>query len=260
MVYDEPIIGCSRLRYWLTPALEQEGGHIGYDIRPRAYEKRILALAMKVVYRRTIPYPILRVLSQYFDLEHIAHVHPRSFGEARLVTCAENSIVWELVSPRYFGLRFRNLIVQEYIAPHQIRARVIKGIFRGTEVSTRLEQSEKGTLVDETYLIPLAAWPWLGALVRALLLKRLDRIWEEDLKVGLCHGGWPSVPRGNPRSPKAFLLTFPSQHIPDKSAASVLSKPSLTVHWREFKRLLLCWRRFDHLNVKGPSGSVNRIA
>jgi predicted acetyltransferase len=29
------IIGCSRLRLQLTPALEQIGGHIGYDIRPQ---------------------------------------------------------------------------------------------------------------------------------------------------------------------------------------------------------------------------------
>jgi predicted acetyltransferase len=31
---DERLVGCSRLRHWLTEALEYEGGHIGYDIRP----------------------------------------------------------------------------------------------------------------------------------------------------------------------------------------------------------------------------------
>lgn len=31
---DERILGCSRLRHELTPFLSQEGGHIGYDIRP----------------------------------------------------------------------------------------------------------------------------------------------------------------------------------------------------------------------------------
>src|SRR5262245_16219417 len=30
----ERILGCSRLRHHLTPALAFEGGHIGYDIRP----------------------------------------------------------------------------------------------------------------------------------------------------------------------------------------------------------------------------------
>ena len=31
---DQCIVGCSRLRHRLTPALSCEGGHIGYDIRP----------------------------------------------------------------------------------------------------------------------------------------------------------------------------------------------------------------------------------
>jgi predicted acetyltransferase len=28
------IVACVRLRFWLTPSLEVEGGHIGYDVRP----------------------------------------------------------------------------------------------------------------------------------------------------------------------------------------------------------------------------------
>jgi predicted acetyltransferase len=30
----EEIVGCFRLRFSLTPELEVEGGHIGYDVRP----------------------------------------------------------------------------------------------------------------------------------------------------------------------------------------------------------------------------------
>jgi predicted acetyltransferase len=30
------IVACVRLRFWLTPSLEFEGGHIGYDVRPSA--------------------------------------------------------------------------------------------------------------------------------------------------------------------------------------------------------------------------------
>ena len=44
------IIGSSRLRHTLTPRLEQEGGHIGYDVRPsqrgKGYATRLLALTM----------------------------------------------------------------------------------------------------------------------------------------------------------------------------------------------------------------------
>lgn len=45
------ILGESRLRRWLTPALEIEGGHIGYAIRPSArrlgYGARILSLTLE---------------------------------------------------------------------------------------------------------------------------------------------------------------------------------------------------------------------
>lgn len=47
----ETIIGRSALRHQLTPALEHEGGHIGYDIRPsarrRGYGTFILALTLE---------------------------------------------------------------------------------------------------------------------------------------------------------------------------------------------------------------------
>ncbi|MFA5835516.1 MAG: GNAT family N-acetyltransferase [Bellilinea sp.] len=45
------IIGSSRLRHRLTPLLEQEGGHIGYDVRPsqrgKGYATRLLALTLE---------------------------------------------------------------------------------------------------------------------------------------------------------------------------------------------------------------------
>jgi predicted acetyltransferase len=49
---DETIIlGESRLRHWLTPNLEIEGGHIGYAIRPsmrrKGFGTKILALTLQ---------------------------------------------------------------------------------------------------------------------------------------------------------------------------------------------------------------------
>ena len=45
------IIGSSRLRHTLTPLSEQEGGHIGYDVRPsqrgKGYATLLLALTME---------------------------------------------------------------------------------------------------------------------------------------------------------------------------------------------------------------------
>jgi predicted acetyltransferase len=45
------IVGTSRLRHWLLPHLEKEGGHIGYDVRPSERRKghgtRLLALTLE---------------------------------------------------------------------------------------------------------------------------------------------------------------------------------------------------------------------
>ena len=50
------IVACVRLRFWLTPALEAEGGHIGYDVRPsargRGYGTAALRLALPEAQRR----------------------------------------------------------------------------------------------------------------------------------------------------------------------------------------------------------------
>lgn len=48
---DSLIVGTSRLRHQLTPALEHEGGHIGYNIRPsqrhKGYGTHLLALTLE---------------------------------------------------------------------------------------------------------------------------------------------------------------------------------------------------------------------
>ena len=47
------IVACIRLRYRLTPALEREGGHVGYDVRPTmrclGYGTELLRLALPVL-------------------------------------------------------------------------------------------------------------------------------------------------------------------------------------------------------------------
>ena len=51
LVLNSRILGRSKLRHWLTPELEHEGGHIGYDIRPserrKGYGTLILELTLK---------------------------------------------------------------------------------------------------------------------------------------------------------------------------------------------------------------------
>jgi len=48
--HDGTIVGCVRLRLGLTPDLEDEGGHVGYDVRPsarrRGYGTTLLRLVL----------------------------------------------------------------------------------------------------------------------------------------------------------------------------------------------------------------------
>lgn len=43
------IAACVRLRFWLTPSLEVEGGHIGYDVRPSSRGRGFGAAALRLM-------------------------------------------------------------------------------------------------------------------------------------------------------------------------------------------------------------------
>lgn len=151
---------------------------------------------MEITYKRQVSYPIGRVLSQYFDLEHVEHVHPQSFGRASLVSEHHDAVVWDLEWPPVLGMfRFRNRIFQQFVAPNRIHAKLMSGLFRGTTVDVQIHQVSDGSEIEERYHIPLQDWPWLTRVMQRAWTRRLDRIWEEDLAVGVCHGGWPGVPR-----------------------------------------------------------------
>jgi hypothetical protein len=149
-----------------------------------------------VLYRREVPYSQAVILSQYFDLEHLEHVHPRTFGRARMVSKSRNAIVWELEWPPVLGVfRFRSRFCQEYLAPWGIRSVITRGLLRGTETVVYLDKTEGGTLVSEQHRVALPDWGLLRGWVQRAWQRRLDRIWEEDLAVKVCRGGWPGVPR-----------------------------------------------------------------
>ncbi len=151
---------------------------------------------MRVVSRRRVSYPMRRVLAQYFDLEHVPYVHPRTLGESRLITRRASSVSFEQRWPRRFGLgiRLRSTFELELIAPNALHARVVRGFLRGGELSVLLEESDGETLVTETYEARLHLPSWLEHRLRRWLLEKIDEVWEEDLRVQLPHGGWPGVP------------------------------------------------------------------
>jgi hypothetical protein len=115
-------------------------------------------------------------------------------GKARLLSRYGNLVVWELEWSPAWGLHFRNRFTREFLPPNRIQVRFIGGWLRSSEAWMHFRQDRDGTLIEERYALALPDCRWLRALVRAVWVRRLDRIWEEDLRVGLPRGGWPGVP------------------------------------------------------------------
>lgn len=162
-------------------------------------ERQRPRLMLRLNYRKSIPYPFEVVLGQYFDYEHIEFVHPDSLGEYRLVEQDGNTIVYEHIWPRRWGplgvRRSRSLVRHDFLPSDEMWFTFTEGRHRGTKVHTRLEKQGGITLVDETYHIPyLPDWRWLGRIIRPAVLKAVNHVWDEDLEVEVCYGGWPGVP------------------------------------------------------------------
>ena len=105
---------------------------------------------IEIVYQREVEYPLGRTLSQYFDLEHLEHVHPRSVGRARLISQHQDTVIWDLEWPPLLGfLRLRNRVTQRFLPPNRIHALVSTGFFRGTNIDIELSQTPRGTLIIE---------------------------------------------------------------------------------------------------------------
>jgi predicted acetyltransferase len=62
LVLNSRILGRSKLRHWLTPELEYEGGHIGYDIRPSERKKGYGTLILELTLKRARSLGLSRVL------------------------------------------------------------------------------------------------------------------------------------------------------------------------------------------------------
>jgi nitrite reductase/ring-hydroxylating ferredoxin subunit len=180
---------------------------------------------------KTIPYPYETVLSQYFDYEHIEHVHPETLGKYRVVGGDGNRIVYEQTwPPGTFGWR-TSLVEHVYEPPGEMWFIFLKGRHRGVQVHTELRAERERTIVQETYSIPgLPDWGWLRALLRPYVIAPVDRIWDEDLAVEVCRDGWPGIPGNHEEPPdrrdetgKSPSRTIPSGDLPAKGEACVVN-------------------------------------
>lgn len=158
---------------------------------------------IKIEYDKIIPYPFEVVLSQYFDYEHIAHVHPDTLGEYAVVETNGNEIIYDQIWPG--PKKKRSRVRHTFHPPGEMWFEFIYGLHKGTKVHTRLQPCPEGTQVDETYYIPgLPDWGWLRRLVKPSVMKSVNRIWNEDLAVEVCYNGWPGVPDSSGANPYEF--------------------------------------------------------
>jgi nitrite reductase/ring-hydroxylating ferredoxin subunit len=161
---------------------------------------------IEIAYTKIVAYPLDVTLSQYFDYEHIPHVHPLTLGEYRLVERDGNLTVYDQVWPAgWFGGRATTRVRHVFEPPSSMSFEFVAGRYRGVIVRTKLEAHPEGTLVREAYEIPLLpSWGWLAALIRPPVMRLVERIWKEDLDVQVCMGGWPGIPGpGAPPAPSA---------------------------------------------------------
>jgi len=151
---------------------------------------------LEIPYVKVVPYPFQVVLEQYFDFEHIAHVHPQTLGEYVLVENSGRRIVYDQLWPAdRNGRRATSRVVQTYQPPGDIQFEFVAGKHCGTKVVSRLRPHADGTEVVETYCVPwLPNWELVRRLVAPYVHRQVDRVWDEDLRVGVCIGGWPGVP------------------------------------------------------------------
>jgi nitrite reductase/ring-hydroxylating ferredoxin subunit len=191
-------------------------------------------------YSKTIPFPFDVVLSQYFDYEHIRHVHPHTLGEYRLLEADGNVLVYEQIwPPNWLGIRRTSRVQQTFYPPNRTEFLFLEGLNRGVRVVSLLTDLGDSTLVKENYLLPYPNWTWIKPLIRPLMMRVIERIWKEDLDVEVCSGGAPGVP--NYSLPPSSVEYISPQSRAKLHLGSVSQFPlgTMHVHKVEGKEILL---------------------
>lgn len=180
---------------------------------------------LQISYRLTLACPVYVILSQYYDYEHIATVHPNTLGEYKLVEVRDEGrdILYDHLWPARPGRpRPVSRVRHRYFPPLAMEFEFLSGRHRGTRVRTLLApQGRDWTLIDETYFLPgLPNWRWLAAWIKPLVMRPVHAIWKEDLDVGVCIDGWPGVPAGARAEVERQELPVASEPLPARLAAS----------------------------------------
>jgi len=155
---------------------------------------------LRINFQKRVPYPFDVVLSQYYDYEHIEHVHPTSLGRYEMYEENDDYVAYEQIWPKSLFGKPTSIVEQRFEAPNKTFFDFVEGRHKGTKVESVLLESPDGTIVDETYEMNLPDWGWLRTLLKPFVVKRVDQIWAEDTGVEVCHDGWPGIPEAARKS------------------------------------------------------------
>ena len=147
---------------------------------------------MRLAHSIWVPYPAHVLLEQFFDFEHVPFVHPRTLGRVEVLELGKGWILAELHLPLVAGLRVRSRFREEFVPPRRIEVRILGGIGRGIRYEAEFLPEGEGTEVRERLVVP-GLLGWLARLAPGPMLRRIGKVWEEDLEVGMCRGGWPGL-------------------------------------------------------------------
>lgn len=180
---------------------------------------------------KLVPFPFYEVLAQYYDYEHIEHVHPKSLGRYEMHEQKDTYVAYRQIWPKSILGQAESIVRHYHDPPNRMRFEFIVGRHKGTVVHTTLHEAEGGTLVHEAYEMNLPNWSWLKPLVFPFVKRQVDHVWYEDLAVEVCHDGWPGIPEAmlpegaSPTTPGTHdtEITVPLADIPEGAAAVVTS-------------------------------------
>jgi nitrite reductase (NADH) small subunit len=138
------------------------------------------------------------IVEQYFDIEHIEHVHPKTFGKGILVHSEVDKVIWDLLWPSFLGFRARTRFEQFHYSKNNsdyIEARAVSGFAMNSATLVTITPTEKGARVQELHRFALPIIPLVKKFLTKIIERHLAKIWAEDLAVGVCYGGFPGTGR-----------------------------------------------------------------
>lgn len=155
-------------------------------------ETKNMLLSTEVCHEIFVPYPKQTLIEQFFDFEHLPYVHPKTLGKVAVQTLGHHWVIGDLSWTLLPFVWLRSKFCLAILSPDELKVDIVEGWGKGSAYHVKFSERSGGTEICERLIIP----GWQGVAVRLAkrqFVKMMRRIWEEDLAVKMCHGGWPGI-------------------------------------------------------------------